>query len=489
MGRLVHFKFKNTGDQPFLFQETTNHASELTLSRMKTKSNTSLALIAAVVLLFLSVTAKADETLENNESIVVSEMRHHQIQPHQQQDDLWVRIKAGFSLARIQSQEIRNHENNFSKHQRFIDHIVERSQRYLFYIIEEVERRNMPAEIALLPMIESAFDPEAYSRKHAAGLWQFIPSTGKAFGLEQNWWHDERRDIIAATQAALDYLQKLHKMFGNWKLALAAYNWGQGALKKVLDEGHNGKKSVNYLDIRLPSETRNHIAKLIALRNIIANPRRYGVRLKPIPNRPYFEQIEITQQIDVKLAARLAGISENEFNALNPAHHRPVIKVEDSPRTLLLPVTKIQTFVDNLENYDKALVSWRIYQVKQTETVQDLSKRYRISAARLAKTNGISEQAVLKKGQTLLVPRDSSSTRERTYLAYSLLSTATTPKRSRFEQFIYTVRKGDTLYDIAKRYGIDIKTIKSWNGGSDRLTIGQKLTLRLTFPHNPYSSS
>ena len=457
---------------------------------MKTKSNTSLALITAVVLAFLPVTVQAGRTLEKNVSITVLDAQY-QIQSHKQQDDLWMRVRTGFSLANIQSQEVRQHESNFSKNQRFIDHIVERSQRYLFYIIEEVERRRMPAEIALLPIIESEFDPDAYSRRHAAGLWQFIPSTAKAFGLEQNWWHDERRDIIAATQAALDYLQMLYKMFGNWKLALAAYNWGQGSLKKVIDEDHGGNKSVNYQEISLPVETRNYISKLIAIRNIIANPRRYGIKLKPIPNRPYFEQITITQPIDVKLAARLAGISESEFNALNPAYHRPLIKAEDSPRTLLLPVSQIKTFVDNLENYDKSLVSWQIYQIEQTETLHDLSSRYRIPAARLANINGVSERATLKKGQILLVPKDGSNAREMTYLAHYQPKQSIT-KRSRSEEhIIYTVKKGDTLHAIAKRYGIDIKTIRLWNKGSDLLSIGQKLTLKLTVPSfssNPYSS-
>jgi len=452
---------------------------------MRNINNTLMALIAAVVLPFPSITAQAADTLvSNHKNIAVLETRQIHAQPRQRHDDLWVRVRAGFSLANMQSQEVRDHEKDLSKRQRFIDHIVERSQRYLFYIIEEVEQRGMPTEIALLPIVESAFNPNAHSRKHAAGLWQFIPSTGKAFGLEQNWWHDERRDVVAATQAALDYLQKLHGMFGNWKLALAAYNWGEGSLKKVIDEDHGGNKSVKFLNLRLPTETKNHVAKLIAIRNIIANPKRYGVKLKSIPNRPYFEQIELTQQIDVKLAARLAGISENEFNALNPAYQRPVIKVEDSPRTLLLPVAKIKTFVNNLENYDKALVSWRIYQTKQTETIQDLSRRYRISVAKLAKINGISEQAILKKGQTLLVPRDSSGTMERTYLAYNLINT----KRPKIEQLVYIVRKGDTLYDIAKRFGIDIKAIKSWNDGSDRLSVGQKLTLKVASPHSPYSS-
>lgn len=463
---------------------------------MKTKSNSLVALIVAVVLISLSVTVQADKPLEknNNNSITVLQTKPYQAQSRNQQDDLWARVRTGFSLTSTQSHEIQHHESNFSKSQQFIDRIVERSQRYLFYIMEEVERRHMPAEIALLPIVESAFDPEAYSHRHAAGLWQFVPSTAKAFGLEQNWWHDERRDIIAATQAALDYLQMLHKMFGNWKLALAAYNWGQGSLKKAIDENHGGNKSISYRHINLPAETRNYVSKLIAIRNIIAHPRRYGIRLKPIPNRPYFEQITITQQIDVQLAARLAGISENEFNALNPAYHRPVIRGEESPRTLLLPAAKIKTFVDNLESYDKVLVSWRVYQIQSADTLQSLSSRYRISVAKLAEINGISAQAALKKGQTLLVPRDGNGIRERTYLAYNnLLKTSAglpaSARSPRTEHLVYIVRKGDTLQAIARRYGIDINSVRSSNKGSDRLSIGQKLTLKLAVPFNrPYSS-
>jgi membrane-bound lytic murein transglycosylase D len=459
------------------------------LLRMKKKLNPVLILITITfALTSFPVTTQAETPLEKNNGITVLETKPYQVQLHTQQDNLWARVRAKFSLTATQTQEIQFHEKEFSKNQRFIDHIVERSQRYLFYIIEEVERRQMPAEIALLPIIESAFDPDAYSHKHAAGLWQFIPSTAKAFGLEQNWWHDERRDVIAATQAALDYLQMLHKMFGNWKLALAAYNWGQGSLKKAIDEEHGGNKSVSYRHINLPSETRNYVSKLIAIRNIIAHPRRYGIKLKPIPNQPYFEQITITQQIDVQLAARLAGISESEFNALNPAYHRPVIKAEESPRTLLLPVAKIKTFVDNLENYDKTLVSWRVYQVQLADTLQDLSSKYRIPLTKLAGINGLSTRAKLKQGQTLLVPRNGNSIRERTYLAYNLHKTAATTQ-PRTEHFVYTVRKGDTLEAIARRYGIDINAIRSWNKGSDRLSIGQKLPLKLTAPFNhPYPS-
>ncbi len=262
-----------------------------------------------------------------------------------------------------------------------------------------------PMEIALIPIIESAFDPSAYSPKHASGLWQIIPSTGKAFGLEQNWWHDERRDVVAATRAALDYLQKLYKMFGDWKLTLAAYNCGEGMLKRSIDENYKEKEHINFRDLQLPTETKNHVAKIFAVKNIIANPENFGIKLKPLPNRPYFEQVEINQQIDVKLAAELADVPENEFTALNPAHHRPIIKIDDSPRTLLLPVNKAKTFVDNLENYDKSLVSWRIYRVKEAETMEDLSSRYAMDVTELAEINGIAENGIVRKGQTLLVPR------------------------------------------------------------------------------------
>lgn len=435
--------------------------------------------IANIILAFFPLIADAQLVSENNKNASISGTKRTSANSHKRLDDLWMRIRSGFILADMRSQEVHQNENNFTRHQKYIDHIVERSKRYLFHIVEEVERRGMPTEIALLPIIESAFDPEAYSPQHASGLWQLIPSTGKAFGLEQNWWYDERRDVVAATRAALDYLEKLYKMFGDWKLTLAAYNWGEGSLKKSIDENHNGNARIHFLDLQLPEETRNLVAKLIAVRNIIASPERFGIKLKPLPNRPYFEQVEITQPIDVKLAAELAGVPENEFTALNPAYHRPVIRINDSPRTLLLPVNKVKTFVTNLENYDKSLVSWRVYRVKEAETMEDLSRRYVIDVAELAEINGIAEHGTLRKGQTLLVPRGKNRGRVNDYLAQNIKNSKRDTYSPLNDQVIYIVKKGDTLYHIAKRYGIDIEEIKLWNGNSDRLSIGQRLTLRL----------
>ena len=445
----------------------------------KNISNLIIIFTANMLLAFFPLIVEARLVSENNKNTSVLEIKRASATSHKKLDDLWMRIRSGFILADMRCQEVHQNEDNYTRHQKYIDHIVERSKRYLFHIVEEVERRGMPMEIALLPIVESAFDPEAYSPQHASGLWQLIPSTGKAFGLEQNWWYDERRDVVAATRAALDYLEKLYKMFGDWKLTLAAYNWGEGSLKKTLDENHNGNRRIHFLDLQLPEETRNLVAKLIAVRNIIANPERFGIKLKPLPNRPYFEQVEITQPIDVKLAAKLAGVPENEFAALNPAYHRPVIRINDSPRTLLLPVNKVKTFVTNLENYDKSLVSWRVYRVKEAETVEDLSRRYAIDVAELAEINGIAEDGTLRKGQTLLVPRGKSRGRVNDYLAQNIKNSKRDINSPLHDQVIYIVKKGDTLYHIAKRYGIEIEEIKLWNGNSDRLSIGQKLTLRL----------
>ncbi|TYP85842.1 membrane-bound lytic murein transglycosylase D [Nitrosomonas communis] len=385
--------------------------------RKKILPNLIVILMVSTILAFLPSTTQAQEPLGNNKKGHTSEIKKTVVSSNNRSNDLWARIRNGFSLASMRSQEVSHNENRFARHQKYIDQIVERSRRYLFHIVEEVERRGMPMEVALIPIIESAFDPLAYSSQHASGLWQIIPSTGKAFGLEQNWWHDERRDVVAATRAALDYLQRLYKMFGDWKLTLAAYNCGEGMLKRYIDENYKEKEPINFRDLQLPTETKNHVAKIFAIKNIIANPENFGIKLKPLPNRPYFEQVEINQQIDVKLAAELADVTENEFTALNPAYHRPVIKIDDSPRKLLLPVNKAKTFVDNLENYDKSLVSWRIYRVKEAETMEGLSNLYTIDVAELAEINGIAENGIVRKGQILLVPRSKKRSGEKNYLA------------------------------------------------------------------------
>ena len=319
--------------------------------------------------------------------------------------DLWGRIRHGFVLPSIKHSDVKKYEASFTQNPEKFQQVIDRSRRYLFYIVEEVERRGIPAEIALLPLIESAFDPSAQSSGSATGLWQFIPSTGKNFGLNQNEWHDDRRDVVAATSAALDYLQNLHKQFGDWRLALAAYNWGEGSIIQLRTSNREQGKSVNFHQMELPQETRNLVYKLMAVRNIIERPKEFGIKLKSIPNRPYFDEVAAHHPIDIKLAAKLANISINEFKALNPAHKSAIVQVTDSPRVLLLPINKKDIFLRNLEAYNEPLTTWQIHQVKNGENADELSKRFNISLKQLKEINGIAHHETLKQDQEILVPR------------------------------------------------------------------------------------
>ena len=295
-------------------------------------------------------------------------------------DDLWQRISNGYALPELDHARVRDSEAWYASRPDYFRRTIDRSKRYLYYIVEEVERRGMPTEIALLPMIESAFNPVAYSRAHAAGIWQFIPSTGKLYGLKQNWWYDGRRDVIAATNAALDYLQYLHRLFGDWELALAAYNWGEGAVARALFKNRTKGLPLDFHSLTLPPETRNYVPKLIAVKNLIGNPAQFGLELESVPNRPYFRTVTLTQHIDVKLAARLAEIPLEEFTALNPAHSRPVIPAKGA-ETLLLPEDKVETFLANLDRHDEPLTSWQAYTLKPGERMDRVAPRFGISLA------------------------------------------------------------------------------------------------------------
>ncbi|MEK9825830.1 MAG: transglycosylase SLT domain-containing protein, partial [Methylotenera sp.] len=279
-------------------------------------------------------------------------------------NDLWQRIKNGYAIPDSTSPLTRTHESWYSSRPDYVRRMVERSQRYLFHVVEEVEKRGMPSEIALLPMIESAYNPKAYSTSRASGIWQFIPSTGKHFGLQQNWWFDNRRNITFATDAALTYLQKLHAMFGAWDLALAAYNAGEGTVSRAIERNRKLGLPTDYENLNLPAETKNYVPKLQAVKNIMTNPSNYGLNIQTIANTPYFAKVTAPAQIDARLAAKLAEISDEEFLALNPSFNRPLIKSEEKNLELLLPIVSAQTFRTNLESYNKPLVSWQTYFAK-----------------------------------------------------------------------------------------------------------------------------
>ena len=273
--------------------------------------------------------------------------------------DLWHRIRVGFLMEPLETPLVQEHEEWYVKRPEYIKRVVDRGNRYLHYIVEQVEKRRMPMEIALLPVIESAFTPKAYSRAKASGLWQFIPSTGKNYRLTQDWWRDNRNDVMAATDAALNYLEKLHQMFGNWELALAAYNCGEGCVGRAIAYNQKRNLPTGFLHLRLPPETRNYVPKLIAVKNIVLSPTTYGIEIDSIPNSPYFTTVQAPARIDVKVAAKLAGMSEEEFVALNPAHNKPVAVANTG--TLVVPLDKADAFRRNLADYDEPLVNWTQY--------------------------------------------------------------------------------------------------------------------------------
>ena len=317
--------------------------------------------------------------------------------------DLWQRVRIGFQLPDMDGRQVERWEQWYSSNPDYVARMVERSSLFLYHVVEEVERRRMPAEIALLPMIESAYNPQAYSRAHASGMWQFIPSTGRRYGLRQNFWYDGRRDVLAATNAALDYLEKLHAQFGSWDLALAAYNWGEGAVSRAIAKNQARGQSTAYKSLAMPSETRRYVPKLQAVKNIIANPERFGLQLANIPNRPYFATVTTSRHIDVKLAAELAEMTEEDFRLLNPAHNKPVIR-SDGSETLVLPSDRVEIFQRNLEAHDQPLVSWQTYTVKRSDQPEKIAAKHGITLSELKEANGITGKKRIIPGQTLLVP-------------------------------------------------------------------------------------
>ena len=317
--------------------------------------------------------------------------------------NLWTRIRGGFQLPQSDGPLVRDWEQWYSTRPDYVARMIERSGRYLYHVVEEVERRRMPSEIALLPMIESAYNPQAYSRAHASGMWQFIPSTGKDYGLRQNFWYDGRRDPIAATGAALDYLEKLYGMFGNWDLALAAYNWGEGAVGRAIAKNQAKGLPGDYESLTMPPETRNYLPKLRAVKNIVADPQAYGLTLADIPNRPYFATITTDRHIDVTLAARFADMPLDDFRFLNPAHNKPVIKAHGS-ETILLPLDRVGTFQRNLAAHDKPLVSWQAYTVKRSDTAQSIAAKHGMTVAELMEANRVAPPKKIVAGQTVMVP-------------------------------------------------------------------------------------
>lgn len=329
-------------------------------------------------------------------------------------DDLWQRMRNGFTMPNLESPLVADRQAWYLNRPDVLRRVFDRSRRYLYHIVDELQKRGMPTELALLPIVESSFNPLAYSPARALGMWQFIPSTGKNYNLQQNWWLDQRRDIIASTNAALDYLQYIYELHGDWHLALASYNWGEGAVGRAIAKNQAAGLPTDYLSLKMPEETRYYVPKLQAIKNIIADPELFGLQLNPIPNQPYFGTVERNGNMDVSLAAKLAEIPVDEFIALNPAYSRPMMP-ESAGSPLVLPADKVQTFLRNLQRHeqqDKPLSSWQTHQLKKGEKLEAVAARHGIDIAKLRQLNGITKRTKVKPGLTLLVPHKNAAPAE-----------------------------------------------------------------------------
>lgn len=393
--------------------------------------------------------------------------------------DIWDRIRRGFALPDLDNELVRDREQWYASRPDYLQRMTVRSERYLFHIVEEIERRNLPLELALLPFIESAFNPQAVSSARAAGMWQFMPATGQSFDLKQSVFRDDRRDVLASTRAALDYLQQLYERFGDWHLALAAYNWGQGNVNRAVTRNQRDGLPASYSDLNMPLETRQYVPKLQAVKNIVARPDAFGVRLPAIGNRPFFDTITLTRDIDVALIASLAGISEKDFRALNPSIKLPVVMASGTPN-ILLPWDIAAEFQGRLQSHDGPWASWTAWVVPSTMGAAEVARRVGMSEAQLREVNNIPPRMLVRAGSSLLVQRDH---RRHTDVPEHVADNGRLSLQPEvvLRRTQVRARKGENLAQLARRYGVSAASAADWNRltVNTRLKPGQRITLML----------
>jgi len=415
---------------------------------------------------------KAGETAES--SITTLTETPPEPQPHTAEKahppaEIWTRIRAGFELRTRRHSRVSRQLRWLKSHKEYLYQALRAGRPYLHFILEEIEKRDMPTEFVLLPVIESGFKPFAYSPSRAAGIWQFVSSTARQHGVKQSWWYEGRRDILASTWAALDHLQMLAKKYdGDWELALAAYNSGVGTLYKALRRNRRHGQPLDYWSLHLPKETQNYIPRLLAIAEIMRQPAKYGFRLPKIADRPYFEIVDIGGQLDVSLAARLADIPFNEMRHLNPGWQRWATG-PDGPHRLLIPVEKAALFRQQLAALDPAeRVRWTRYQVRPGDTLSQIAMRHGISTSVLRQSNGLKSSRI-RSGQRLLIP-----------LSKQAVAIRETPSsKGQRVRRTHTVRSGESLWTISRRYGVGYLQLAKWNHLSTKrhLRPGKKLTV------------
>ena len=374
-------------------------------------------------------------------------------------ENIWKVVNKGYGIPdpkkKWAKKVVKKYERWYSEHPVYTYRMFERTKRYIYYVVQEVKKRNMPMEIALLPIIESAYNPIARSNMKAVGLWQFIPSTGKNYGLKQNWWKDERSNVILSTNASLNYLEKLYKQFGTWELALAGYNAGEGKVAREIKKNKRRKRPTDYYTISLPRETDEYVSKLIAMKHIIQNPSKFNVDVPYIPNAPYFGEVTLTEQMDIDLILKLADISSEEFELLNAHHKRPLIPKEQEPTIILLPKYKIETYNKNLAEHNEPLSNWVLYKPKRKESIMKVAKRFDINLSTFKRINSLNGRVTFRRNSTVLIPKSNALKSKYTLKGtgdYNYTSVGT-----------HHVSKGDTLGGIARKYKVSIEDLKEFN--------------------------
>ena len=396
-----------------------------------------------------------------------------------ERSSLWDRIRNRWAMANLDGDRVPKWEQFYARQPDYVQRMVARGGRYLFHIVEEVERRNLPSELALLPFIESAFNPQAQSNAKASGMWQFMPATGKDFDLRQNVFRDDRRDVLASTRAALDYLQRLHGLFGDWHLALAAYNWGQGNVLRAINNNKRAGLPTDYASLRMPDETRDYVPKLLAVKNIVIAPQRLGLVLPALENHPYFLSVTIERDIDVALAARLAGMPLEDFQSLNPQMNKPVILAAGTPQ-VLLPYNHANRFLRELPRVRGPLASWTAWVAPRTLKPAEAAQLVGMSEAQLRDINRIPARMLVKVGSTLLVPRGAHATADVAEHLADHAALSLTPEARAQRRLVFKAGKqGDSVAAVAKRYRFSAAQVAQWNGvaATARFKPGQTVTV------------
>jgi membrane-bound lytic murein transglycosylase D len=400
------------------------------------------------------------------------------------ESDLWNRIRSGYAIPNLENHLVTVQTNWYKNRIDYLLRIVQRGSRYLYHVVNELDQRGMPTDLALLPFIESAFNPNALSTAKASGLWQFMPATGRDYNLNQSIFKDDRRGVIDSTGAALDYLQRLHRMFGDWQLALAAYNWGEGSVQRAIKKQQAMGLPIDFdsLSALMPLETRNYVPKLQAVKNIIGHPEFYGITLPRLDNTPYFSSIKKIKDIDVQLAAKLAELPLAEFKALNPQFNRPIITGSNSTQ-ILLPLENIPLFESNLNNWKGPLSSWTAYTVNKTERVESLASKLKIKPDLLREVNLIPAKMRIKAGSTVLIPKSDTQTEQNIPIKLAEQAQLTLDAGVKLRKINIKAGKRETLASIAKQYNVSVADIKSWNGlKKDQISSGQRLKLEVAAP-------